>query len=656
MAASSAKLKELVHHFVRALTLHRLYGPSHPHVRAACEAVAEALRGALGDAPELTIGIAKDRLLAGPVSLPVGSDAKLTKFGGSLHGLGVSHLRLAAGLEAAELARFLDALATGAGGGPETLKEALEQAGLVHLGVGWLDYAKLAAQEKGKGCAPLDKATEEAVWRRLVLPASRAAMSPLSAAERGELATLVEEPELLRELLGRLEALPRRSAGGEGKAQVAEFARQLSRLLKTLTPSRRQAFIDRLAFLVASHQRAGGRQVPAPSSQGGQSLEAMAAALAAEGKATERLRTAYGRVLGEMGVAGPRAQHRAGGEVAATATAYLEEMFLGRSEAPYMSGDYAGELEEASAAESPTGMEGADAATLAALIDTLNPRRLAAERLRLCVELLSLAASEADVQALLAVIVQTAATLLKEGRLDEAGELLEAVYHGFYAQEGRGRIERMLADDVLGTLEPTPLLEHLLRSGRQAVGRERLMAVAALLPAKSLPWLLDRLSGGAEAAEVARSVLAGLGPQILPVLRERLKRPSGETLPRLLALLGAVGGCAEVAILEPYCRSARRPVRLEAVRALGVMGMRATGLKAEGVAAVEVLRRLMLSRLWSWGRTEARVEAARALAAIGSEQALEALREGARRRWSLVGQVCREFLERRGPAQTGAAA
>jgi hypothetical protein len=641
VAAQTTQLTDLVHSFVKALTLHKLYGPSHPHLLEACRGVVEALRAAAGGEAELTVGIAKDRLFLGRLSLAVGSDAKTAKFIATFHHLGVSHLRLRTALSPEELGLFLDILAREGGSGPEAVQQGLRAAALLGVGLGLLDYTKVTTEQdqegrpEAEGQAAWNKATEEAVWRKLVLPAAQSGLAPLSAAERSQLLELVEEPQLVRELLDRLEGLPKRPSGAAGKAEVADFFRHLTRLLKTLTPERRQAFIARLSGLISDHRGAAtGKRATAGAKAAGadQALEVMAAALASEGKASQRLKTAYATVLGEAAKARPKPKAGA----ANAATAYLEELFLKRTETPYMSEGYARELEAAPASGSLRD-EGCGA-ELASLLETLEPRNLAVERSRLAVELLGSAGSEADVQALMAVIVQMVSGLLKETRFDEAAELLGAVWRDYYSQDERRRIERVIADDVLSGLEVTPLLEHLLQRRQQKEARERLGALANLFAVKAGPYLLERLrTPEAEVAAPALAALAALGKMILPSVRERLGRARGEYLLRLITLVGAVGGEAEVALLTPLCRGWRRAVRLEAVRALGAVG---------SPRGVSVLARLLLGWSWLRGQTEVRLEAVRALGSIGNEEAREALLAASQRGRGEVARSCREELAR----------
>jgi hypothetical protein len=643
MAAQLSQLTSLIHSFVKALTLQKLYGPGHPLVVEACELVVTALAEAAGDSGALTFGIAKDRLFAGQESLAAAGDVKIGKFISLLHHLGLSHLRLGTRLSVEELGRFLEILTREGARGREAVQDSLRAASILNVTLGLLDYTKVTTAKGGAGEKKKEKLTAEAVWRRLVLPASQAGLPELTAAERSELLGLVEEPELLRELLDRLERLPRRAPGEAGKAEVVDFARHLGRLLRALSAGRRQALVDRLAELVNRRQAAAGPAGGAPArggrQQGDQALEAMAAALAAEGKPSERLRTTYGEVLAQ--VAGGKSPGEA--DTRARAPDYVEGLLLNRSEAPYMSDGYARELETLPGAGS--GMEPADGGVVAGLVETLEPRRLSLERARLGADLLKGAANEADIQALMTLLHQTVGSLLREGNFEEAGELLEAVYR-FYVLESRTHVERAITNDALRSLDIAPLLEHLLSGRPDRAIRERLRAICNLFASKAAPYLLDRLRREeAGPTTLLWSALTAMRKAVIPELRPRLARASGGYLLRLIALLGAVGGEAEVALLEPLCRRWNEAVRKEAVKALGRIGSR---------QAIPVLSRVLLARRWPWGQTEVKIEAARALGRIEAEEALEPLLQATRRRHREVASACEEIVAQR-QAQEAAA-
>jgi len=121
MSQQPAQITELVHRLIKAMTLHKLYGPDHPMMGEACQRVTGALEVAAAGASELTLGIAKDRLLVGSDTLEAGRDAKIAKFINYFHHLGVSQLRLRQPLPAQELARFLEILSRHAPEGPEAV-------------------------------------------------------------------------------------------------------------------------------------------------------------------------------------------------------------------------------------------------------------------------------------------------------------------------------------------------------------------------------------------------------------------------------------------------------------------------------------------------------------------------------------------------------
>ncbi|MFH1123781.1 MAG: HEAT repeat domain-containing protein, partial [Pseudomonadota bacterium] len=195
----------------------------------------------------------------------------------------------------------------------------------------------------------------------------------------------------------------------------------------------------------------------------------------------------------------------------------------------------------------------------------------------------------------------------------------------------------------LNTQEIRTLLKALLARCRNFDAKETSAsnAVCRLFPEKAVGFLLDELIGlDAQESPYARwlwSSLLSLAPHVPRQLSQRLADAPDRALPRLLELVTVSSDKNLAAAVEGLLDHKDDQIRSHAVRTLG-------NLKAEG--SVPGLARIVLYKSWFTGKKmkALQMDAARALADIGTERAKEILRQAVTQGFRELRDLCMELV------------
>jgi HEAT repeat protein len=161
----------------------------------------------------------------------------------------------------------------------------------------------------------------------------------------------------------------------------------------------------------------------------------------------------------------------------------------------------------------------------------------------------------------------------------------------------------------------------------------------AALGAPAIDCLLDLLKDSGDRAQrrAILTLLKNQGNGILPQVQQRLEDPVWYFVRNLLHLLGELGQEESARLLIPLLNHGDHRVVKEALAGLGQIGSR---------NATPFIARLLLTEpaLATKKHDEVRITAARTLARIGDQRALDTLRRGTFVRRPAVARVCEETL------------
>jgi hypothetical protein len=283
---------------------------------------------------------------------------------------------------------------------------------------------------------------------------------------------------------------------------------------------------------------------------------------------------------------------------------------------------------------------------MALLGRTLDAEFLSLSKARLILDLLSHAHSpkEADLflLPLLSAMGDTVTGLLSQQRPRLAGNLLRQILLSV-SQFPKATVARESISSWLRTEEVHAILASLMEKCRTYGAQETsaLTAVCQLYPEKVGGYLLDLFLSLKDPSSAeyqwTLTTLASLAPHLAAILNQQIQKATADSLPKLINLVDLIMDEKGSPPLEGLLDHKDYAIRAMAVRTLGHLKSRKSTAR---------LGAILFERSWIMGRKmkALQMDAARALAEIGTEEAREMLSRAAREGSEDLQALCRKLV------------
>jgi len=670
-----SRIQALMAAFMRTIKAGRLYSSGHDLFKQNAEKLHGQLLEAMEDRDFLFLGIAKDALfLEG--SFYQGKDALFRSFVDFFHSLMISQLLLRKDLLLHELESFVELLAGAKSGQGDEILAALPRENIKRISLGILNYSIFSGVH-AVAMQLFPSGDDPSIWRLLILQPAGLGNFNLDLEKVKTIARLSEDVEELKRTLHQFDHEMKQQVEGISLAQRAvllgNFLQNLSSILAAMGAQKKQEFskqvdsaLNSLDATLKTHIL--GSLPPDPDGDEAsvfqdiltampdqQLVHLLLDALQQSGpnsacfthlfkraiiryKASKVLldliRTEMNRAIRE----------RRPGYL--NQWQHLEQLVVRHQETEEFNAQYQEAIENLATSlkiQQPM----IEQEEMARLGRTLDPEFLNLSKARLILDLLMHphSSKQADLflLPLLGAMGDTVQGLLSQQRPRLAGNLLRQILLSLN-RFPKQTVAREIIYSWLGTEEVRSVLKSLLEKCQTYGSQETsaLTAVCQLYPEKAGGYLIELLlfldDPNSAQYQWTLTTLAIIAPHLTKSLDQQFQKAPDAALPKLIDLVDLIMDAQMAPALEDLLDHKDYAVRSMAVRTLG-------HLKSE--KPVDRLGGVLLKRSWIMGKKmkSLQMDAARALAEIGTEEAKGILSQAAREGSGDLQALCGELLK-----------
>ena len=674
-----SSIQDLVAALMRAIKAGKLYATGHELFKQNVEKLQSQILEAIEDRAFLFLGIGKDALFLDG-SFCQAKDVHFKNFLDFFHSLGISHLLFEKDLSIRELESFIECLAGAKQGQGDDVVAALPRENIKHLSVGIINYSvfstvhAVAAQLSPEGDDP-------AVWRQLILQPAGIGSFHLDLERVKTISGLSEDPEALktmflqidREMKTRVQDISLAQRG----ALLGNFLENLSHVLSAMGAEKIPQFLPVAQGVLESLEpglmtEVLGALAPSPVTGEERSfvqefitalpdqklvyllMDALEHGGPSSGCFTHLFRRAILRykeskvflelIRKEMNRA---TQERRGGTLSQWQN--LEQMVVRHQETEEFNAQYLQSIEhlESSLRIQQPMIEQEEMARLGR---TLESEFLHLSKARLILDLLSHTHSSKEAELfllpLLSSMGETVQGVLAQKKSRLAGNLLRQVFLSL----NRFPKEKTAREIIYSWLRPEEvrdILSSLMEKCRTYSSQETaaLTALCRLYPEKAGSFLVDLFLAlddpNSPQYQWTLTTLASIAPRLSRLLNQQFEKARDDALPNLLELVGLVMDEQMAPPVETLLSHKEFAIRALAVRTLG---------RLKSARSIDRLQEILLDRSWITGKKmkSLQMDAARALAEIGTGEAKGILHQMAGKGSGDLQALCRELLQIRG--------
>jgi len=671
-----SNMQELVAAFMRSLKAGRLYSSGHELFKVNVNTLHGQVLEAIEERDFLFLGLAKDALFLDG-SFYQAKDVHFTGFLEFFHSLGISHVLFDKNLTIRELESFIECLAGAKHGQGDEIIAALPRENIRHVSLGIINYNVFSGVHTV--AARLSPAGEDsAVWRQLILQPAGIGSFHLDLEKVKTIARLSEDLEALKKMLQQVDREMKTQVQDISLTQrgalLGNFLQNLCQILGAMAAQKTQEFSQRVAAALDSLDPGLKTEIlgslPPHPDNGEETgfiheiitgmpeedvvyllLEALRQSgpnSACFGHLFRRaiLRFKTSKVLLDLITT---EMHRITQErkpASLNEWQHLEQLVVRHQETEEFNAQYQKAIEDlATSLKIQTPM--IEKEEMARLGRTLDPEFLNLSKARLILDLLMhphpSKLADLFLLPLLGAMGDTVKSLLDQQRPRLAGNLLRQVFLSLN-RFPKENVAREIIYSWLRTEDVRAVLNSLMEKCRTYGSQETsaLTAVCRLYPEKAGATLVELFlsldESNSAQAQWTLTTLASIAPHLTRLLDRQLQKAPDNSLPRLLELVDLIMDDQMTPGLEGLLDHKDYAIRSTAVRTLG-------HLKCG--KSVDRLGEILLDRSWIMGKKmkSLQMDAARALAEIGTEEATELLARTAREGSGDLQALCSELLQ-----------
>lgn len=671
-----SNMQELVAAFMRTLKAGRLYSSGHELFKQNAATLYDQLIEVMEERDFLFLGLAKDALfLEG--SFHKAKDVHFGSFIDFFHSLGISHLLFDKNLTIRELESFIECLAGAKQGQGDEVIAALPRENIRHVSLGIINYNIFSSVHAV--AARLSSAGEDsAVWRQLILQPAGIGSFHLDLEKVKTIARLSEDLEALKKMLQQVDREMKTQIQDISLTQrgalLGNFLQNLCQILGAMGTQKTQEFSQRVAAALDSLESGLKTEIlgsiPPPPGNGEETgfihemitgmpeedlvyllLEALRQSGANSACFTHLFKRVLLRFKTSKGLLELIAteMHRATQErrpASLNEWQHLEQLVVRHQETEEFNTQYQKAIEDLATSlkiQKPM----IEQEEMARLGRTLDSEFLNLSKARLILDLLmhphSAKLADLFLLPLLAAMGDTVKNLLNQQRPRLAGNLLRQVFLSLN-RFPKETVAREIIYSWLRTEEVRAVVNSLMEKCRTYGSQETsaLTAVCRLYPEKAGATLVELFlsldDSNSAQYQWTLTTLASIAPHLNRRLDRQLQEASDASLPRLLELVDLIMDEKMAPALEGLLDHKDYAIRSMAVRTLG-------HLKCG--KSVDRLGQILLDRSWIMGKKmkSLQMDAARALAEIGTEEAREMLARTVHEGSGELQDLCNELLQ-----------
>jgi len=670
-----SSMQDLVAALMRTVKAGKLYASGHELFKQNVETLYAQILKAIEDRDFLFLGVAKDALfLEG--SFYQAKDVHFRSFLDFFHSLGISHLLFEKNLSTRELESFVECLAGAKQGQGDEVVAALPRENIKHLSVGIINYSVFStAHAVAAHLSPTGD--DPAVWRQLILQPAGIGSFNLDLERVKTIAALSEDPEALKKMLFQIDHEMNTQVQNISMAQrgalLGNFLENLSHVLAAMGTEKMQQFFPHVEAALDSLEpglktEVLGSIAPSPvEGEEGSFIQVMFTAMPDQklvylmldalqhsGPNSACFAHLFKRAILRYKAANVfldlirREMNRATQERRAGSLnqwQHLEQLVVRHQETEEFNAQYQEAIENLATSlkiQKPM----IEQEEMARLGRTLDREFLNLSKARLILDLLSHphSSSEADLflLPLLATMGDTVQGLLSQQKPRLVGNLLRQIFL-YLNRFPKEKVAREIIYSWLRPEEVRAVLKSLMEKCRTYSPQETaaLTAVCQLYPEKAGGYLVE-LFLSLDDPNTARyqwtvTTLASIAPHLTKTLDQQFQKISEASLPYLIELVDLIMNDHMAPALEGLLDHKDYAIRSMVVRTLG-------HLKSK--SSVDRLGAILLERSWIMGKKmkSLQMDAAKALAEIGTEEAKEYLTHAAGEASGDLQTLCRELL------------
>jgi hypothetical protein len=670
-----SNIQELVTALSRTIKAGKLYAIGHDLFKQNAENLHGQILEAIGDRDFLFLGVAKDAVyLEG--SFYQSKDVHFRSFLDFFHSLGISHILFEKNLSIRELESFVECLAGAKQGQGDEVVAALPKENVKRLSLGIINYSvfssvhAVAARLSPSGDDP-------AVWRQLILQPAGIGSFNLDLERVKTIAALSEDPEALKKMLLQIDHEMKSQVQDISLSQrgalLGNFLENLSHVLAATGPEKVQQFTRRAETAFESLEpglitEILGSMAPSPANGEEPSLMQdmitgmpdqkliylLLDALQRSGSSSACFTHLFKRAILRYGASSVlldlirTEMHRATQERKPDSLnqwQHLEQLVLRHQETEEFNAQYQEAIENLATSlkiQKPM----IEQEEMARLGRTLDAEFLNLSKARLILDLLSHphSSKEGDLflLPLLTAMGDTVQGFLSQQRPRLVGNLLRQVFL-YLNRLPKEKVAREIIYSWLRAEDIRGILKSLMEKCRTFSPQETaaLTAVCRLYPEKAGGYLVE-LFLSMEDPNTAQyqwtlTTLASIAPHLTRIMDQQFQKIPKASLPYLIELVDLIMDDHMAPALENLLNHKDYAIRSLVVRTLGHLKSR---------NSVSPLEAILLERSWIMGKKmkSLQMDAARALAEIGTSEAKEALSRAAGGVSGDLQALCRELL------------
>ncbi len=674
-----SSVQDLVAALMRTVKAAKLYASGHELFKQNVETLHGQILEAMEDRDFLFLGVAKEALFM-EGSFYQAKDVHFRNFLEFFHSLGLSHILFGKNLSLRELESFVECLAGAKQGQGDEVIAALPRENIKHLSLGIINYSVFSTVHTV--AARLSPTGEDpAVWRQLILQPAGVGSFNLDLERVKTIARLSEDPEALKEMLHQIDhemktdvqdiSLAQRGAllgnflenlshvlAAMGTEKIEQFTPRVEAALDSLEPGLKTEILGSTAPSPIHGEEASFVQVTITAMPDPALVSLLLDALEHNGPNSPCFNHLFKRAMLRYKTADVfldlirTEMHRATQERnpgSLNQWQHLEQLVVRHQETEEFHAQYQQAIENLATSlkiQQPM----IEQEEMARLGRTLEAEFLLFSKARLILDLLTHAHSPKEVDLfllpLLASLGDTVRGLLGQQRPRLVGNLLRQVFLSI-SRFPKEKVAREVVYSWLRGEEARGVLKSLMEKCRTYSSQETasLTAVCQLYPEKSGAYLVELFltlddRKGAQ-YQWTLTTLASIAPRLTKILEQQFQKISDASLPNLVELVDLIMDEQMAPAVEKLLEHKDYAIRAMAVRTLG-------HLKSEN-SAVQ-LGAILLERSWVMGKKMKilQMDAARALAEIGSVEAKGMLHQVASEGSGDLQALCQELLQARG--------
>jgi hypothetical protein len=666
-------ITEFINSFMRAINSGRLYSKGHDLHKKNVEQLFLRLQDALGDSNFIFLGCARKMLYLEGGFYEAG-DPNLIKFLEFAHSMRISHFLIDNDITVEELEVFIDLLAGAKQGEGEEVSLALSREHIAHAKLGLMDYGvfstvqTVAAQlSQGMG--------DEALWRQLIVQPATAGIFSIGQEKIQDLARVAEDIEELKRVILQINAEMMEGETGASVAQrgllLGNFIQNLGDVVASAYPEKSKPYAGQVGAIlnilepqIRTHIL--GSLVPDTENEGRidviheiiqempdeeliglltDGLNGPGAGSACFNNLFNRAMIRYkepGLLLKLIRSAGDKAA-KEGKPGNLQHWQHLEQLIIQQEEINKLNEQYFKEI-EALATSIQMKEPIVEEEEMKNLIQTLSPEFLAEAKARLIIDLISQYRPERDAFIITSLLENLRGILVKlfeYNNLYTMGELVREVSLLLSNYPEDDSVKKTVYN-LLSAKEIGKLLQYSLGMCRTFEPEETkvLNAICQLFPVRSGDLLLEILikeKGDGPKTDWLYRTLASLGSKISSALGRHLQSAPESALGKLLNLVAMSEDQHLYSSIEPLLGCESHEIRVMAISTIGK-------LRAE--KAVPRLEQIISKKSWIKTKKMREIQeaSAKAIAKIGTKNAMEVLRRIAEEGPGYMKKLCRELL------------